>query len=92
MSEKRNISTMAILLAAGQGKRMKSSLPKVLHEVLGKPIVKRVLNALDGLCLDHIYIIVGHQADDVCAFLEKEPPATSFSTHLQEPVFRAGNS
>ena len=92
MSEKRNISTMAVLLAAGQGKRMKSSLPKVLHEVLGKPIVKRVLNALDGICLDHIYIIVGHQADDVRAFLEKEPPATSFSTHLQEPQLGTGHA
>ena len=35
----------AVLLAAGQGKRMKSMKPKVLHEVLGKSILARILDA-----------------------------------------------
>jgi len=82
----------AVVLAAGLGKRMKSELPKVLHPVLGKTILGRVLAALDGLNLEHIHIVVGHRADDVQAYLESNPPQTSWSTHLQKPQLGTGHA
>lgn len=82
----------AVVLAAGLGKRMKSELPKVLHPVLGKTILGRVLQALDGLELEHIHIVVGHKADDVQAYLENNSPKTAWSTHLQQPQLGTGHA
>src|SRR5665647_888971 len=55
----------ATVLAAGLGKRMKSKIPKVLHQILGRPMVRFVLDALVPLDLVKTYIIVGNQAEDV---------------------------
>jgi len=88
----RNPNTRAVVLAAGQGKRMKSALPKVLHEVLGRSILARVLDAVDKLGLDHIHIVIGHGGDQVRAFLEAHPPATPWSTHVQEPQLGTGHA
>lgn len=52
-------------MAAGKGKRMKSDLPKVLHEVAGKPMVSHVLDTLDELHVSTIVVVVGHQAERV---------------------------
>jgi bifunctional UDP-N-acetylglucosamine pyrophosphorylase/glucosamine-1-phosphate N-acetyltransferase len=59
-----------IVLAAGQGKRMKSELPKVLHPLAGRPMIKHVLDsaaALEPACL---VVIVGHGGDQVAAALD----------------------
>ena len=82
----------AVLLAAGQGKRMKSSKPKVLHEVLGKPILSRVLDAAAALEIEHVHIVVGHQAEQVRDFLEKNRPPIPYSLHLQEPQLGTGDA
>ena len=58
-----NIS--AVILAAGEGTRMKSSVPKVLHPVCGKPMVSWVLESVGGLKPQGIKLVVGHQADAV---------------------------
>jgi bifunctional UDP-N-acetylglucosamine pyrophosphorylase/glucosamine-1-phosphate N-acetyltransferase len=71
---------------------MKSSLPKVLHQVLGRAILSRVLDALDRLGLEHVYVVVGHGAEDVRRFLENNPPATPWSAHLQEPQLGTGHA
>lgn len=55
----------AIVLAAGQGTRMKSKLYKVLHPILGRPMIKYVLQALQPSNIDTLVTIVGHGADDV---------------------------
>jgi len=55
----------AAVLAAGLGKRMKSKIPKVLHQILGRPMVRFVLDALVPIDLAKTYIIVGNQAEDV---------------------------
>lgn len=60
---------MAIVLAAGQGKRMKSKLYKVLHPVCGKPMVAHVLDALHKLEVDRTVVVVGHGAEAVQAQL-----------------------
>ncbi|WP_078433056.1 bifunctional UDP-N-acetylglucosamine diphosphorylase/glucosamine-1-phosphate N-acetyltransferase GlmU [Metabacillus halosaccharovorans] len=55
----------AVILAAGQGTRMKSSLYKVLHPVCGKPMVQHVLDQVTQLTLSKVVTIVGHGAEKV---------------------------
>ncbi len=56
---------VALILAAGKGTRMKSDRPKVLFEVLGRPIVRRVVDAaLEAGCSD-VVVVVGHQGERV---------------------------
>ncbi|WP_372631869.1 bifunctional UDP-N-acetylglucosamine diphosphorylase/glucosamine-1-phosphate N-acetyltransferase GlmU [Cohnella sp.] len=59
------MNKMAIILAAGQGKRMKSKLYKVLHPVCGKPMVGHVLDAVRNAECDRTVVVVGHGAEDV---------------------------
>jgi len=59
-----NIETVAtVILAAGQGTRMKSALPKVLHEVAGKPLVAWPVDLARDLGCAPIVLVVGHGAD-----------------------------
>ncbi|WP_169833805.1 bifunctional UDP-N-acetylglucosamine diphosphorylase/glucosamine-1-phosphate N-acetyltransferase GlmU [Saccharibacillus sacchari] len=60
---------MAIVLAAGKGKRMKSKLYKVLHPVCGKPMVGHVVNTVRLTNSERTVVIVGHGAEDVQAYL-----------------------
>jgi bifunctional UDP-N-acetylglucosamine pyrophosphorylase/glucosamine-1-phosphate N-acetyltransferase len=55
----------AVLLAAGQGTRMKSDLPKVLHPLCGKPMLWHVLEALRPVSTEKPVVIVGHGAEEV---------------------------
>jgi len=55
----------AILLAAGQGVRMKSELPKVLHPVTGQPMILHALQAARQASTEKPVVIVGHGADSV---------------------------
>jgi bifunctional UDP-N-acetylglucosamine pyrophosphorylase/glucosamine-1-phosphate N-acetyltransferase len=56
---------VAILLAAGVSSRMNTHLPKVLHEVTGRPMLAYVLDACRSVGVDKIYVIVGFGADQV---------------------------
>jgi len=58
-------NTYAVVLAAGQGTRMKSDLYKVLHPVCGKPMVEHVIDHIRGLGISRIVTIVGHGAEMV---------------------------
>ena len=60
---------LAIVLAAGQGTRMDSDLPKVLIPVLGRPMVRYVIDALREAGLEDILLVVGYRADEVQAEL-----------------------
>ncbi|KUP04221.1 bifunctional N-acetylglucosamine-1-phosphate uridyltransferase/glucosamine-1-phosphate acetyltransferase [Bacillus coahuilensis m2-6] len=60
----------AIILAAGQGTRMKSKLYKVLHPVCGKPMVEHVVDQLSSLSIDQTVTIVGFGAEKVQSYLE----------------------
>ena len=55
----------ALLLAAGQGTRMKSELAKVLHTVAGKTMIRYVLEAVQAVAPARIVMVIGHQADAV---------------------------
>jgi len=59
-----------LVLAAGQGKRMRSSKIKLLHEVAGRPMVVHVLEAARVLRPDRLITVIGHQADEVRAATE----------------------
>ena len=48
-----------VVLAAGEGTRMKSSIPKVLHSISGRTLLGHVLNAVDGLKAKNLRIVVG---------------------------------
>ena len=55
----------AVLLAAGQGTRMKSDLPKMLHRLCGKPMLAHSLEAVMQASDESPVVIVGHEADQV---------------------------
>ena len=56
-----------IILAAGQGTRMKSGKAKVLQEIAGRPMLEHVVRTARGLNADRIAIVVGHQKEAVKA-------------------------
>ncbi len=56
---------VAILLAAGVSSRMNTHMPKVLHEVTGRPMLAYVLDACRSVGVDKIYVVVGFGADQV---------------------------
>src|SRR5690625_1775385 len=62
----------AVILAAGQGTRMKSKLYKVLHPVAGRPMVQHVIHQLKEISLEDIITIVGHGAEQVIAEIEDD--------------------
>jgi len=58
---------VAVVLAAGKGKRMASDLPKVLHPAAGRPLLAWVLQAARASGCGRILVVVGHGADEVRA-------------------------
>ena len=64
---------VAIILAAGHGKRMRSETAKVLHEVCGRPMIRYVVEAVRGAGAKAIVVVVGYGADQVKAALAEEP-------------------
>ncbi|MBP6209492.1 MAG: bifunctional UDP-N-acetylglucosamine diphosphorylase/glucosamine-1-phosphate N-acetyltransferase GlmU [Anaerolineales bacterium] len=77
----------AVLLAAGQGTRMKSDLPKVLHPVAGKPMIWHALQAISQSTSEKPVVVVGHGADEVTKYL-----GDSASTVMQEPQLGTGHA
>ena len=78
-----------VVLAAGKGTRMKSAVPKVLHQAAGLPLIEHVLRTADSLAPASIVLIVGHQADEVEASL-KWRPGLRFAR--QEPQLGTGHA
>ncbi|MBO6047386.1 MAG: bifunctional UDP-N-acetylglucosamine diphosphorylase/glucosamine-1-phosphate N-acetyltransferase GlmU [Erysipelotrichaceae bacterium] len=64
------MKTYAVVLAAGKGTRMKSDKPKVVHEVLYKPMINLVVDELKRLGVDETIVVVGHGAEQVEALLD----------------------
>jgi len=63
------VNVMAVVLAAGQGKRMKSKLYKVLHPVCGKPMVGHVVDTVEQASCSRTVVVVGHGAAAVQSYL-----------------------
>lgn len=62
----------AVILAAGQGTRMKSKLYKVLHPVMGRPMVQHVLEQVKAVNLESVVTVVGFGADKVAEYIGHE--------------------
>src|ERR1700691_4355603 len=66
----------AIVLAAGEGTRMRSERPKPLHRLCGRPMVLHVLDALAELDVAQVVVVVGHRGEWVTkALIEQAPPS-----------------
>lgn len=63
----------AIVLGAGKGKRMKSDLPKVLHEIHGKPMIMILLDTLIKLDFERLVVVIGHKGELVQQILKNYP-------------------
>lgn len=74
---------LAIILAAGKGKRMGSDLPKVLLEVCGRPMVRYVLEAVRAAGFEQVVVVVGHRAELVRKELAGEP-GVSFAEQKEQ--------
>ena len=61
-----------IILAAGQGTRMYSDMPKVLHKVAGQPMLTHVISTAKSLSPEKIHVVVGHGADQVKAEIDND--------------------
>ena len=62
-------SVLALVLAAGKGTRMQSNVPKVLHEICGKPLLGHVLDAIAGAGIRKVVVVVGHGEKEVRSFI-----------------------
>ncbi len=88
------INRYAVILAAGQGTRMKSKLYKVLHPVCGKPMVEHVVDQVSKMELEKIVTIIGHGAEKVKSqlgdrseyALQEEQLGTAHAVMQAEPV------
>lgn len=88
--------TLAIILAAGKGTRMRSALPKVMHPVAGLPIVGHVLKAVAGANVSDIALVVSPDAtwpdtfgDVASAYVQTEAKGTAHAVMAAEGAVRA---
>ncbi|QYF88071.1 bifunctional UDP-N-acetylglucosamine diphosphorylase/glucosamine-1-phosphate N-acetyltransferase GlmU [Brevundimonas sp. PAMC22021] len=80
----------AIILAAGQGTRMKSPLPKVLHRVGHHTMLDHAIDAAEALGCERIVVVVGDHSPDVRAHVEKRLGAASIA--VQDPPLGTGHA
>ena len=82
----------AIILAAGKGMRMDSDLPKVLHQVAGKPMVQWVIDAVNETGADRVILVIGHGAQLVKETISGETQGVEVEYVLQEPQRGTGHA
>ncbi|HEV7352367.1 MAG TPA: bifunctional UDP-N-acetylglucosamine diphosphorylase/glucosamine-1-phosphate N-acetyltransferase GlmU [Brevundimonas sp.] len=80
----------AIILAAGQGTRMKSPLPKVLHPVGGRAMLDHAIDAAEGLGCERIVVVVGAHSPEVGAHVTRRLGAGAVA--LQDPPLGTGHA
>jgi len=83
-----------VILAAGMGKRMQSALPKVLHPLAGKPLLRHVIDTARGLSPQKLCVIYGHggaAVPEMVAALAQET-GISIDTALQQPQLGTGHA
>jgi bifunctional UDP-N-acetylglucosamine pyrophosphorylase / glucosamine-1-phosphate N-acetyltransferase len=84
----KNKDVTIVVLAAGKGTRLKSSLAKVLHMAGGRPLVEHVVRACAGVGPKKVVVVVGHQAEKVQAITEP----FGAETVLQQPQNGTGHA
>lgn len=63
---------VSVILAAGEGVRMKSGKPKVLHEIFGRPMLDYLLETVNSAGIKKMCVVVGHRLEEVMKFLAKK--------------------
>jgi len=91
------MSLSVVILAAGKGTRMRSSLPKVLHPIADKPMVSHVIDSARHLGADNIYLVYGFggdvlkanvQGDDLTFVEQKEQLGTGHAVDQASPLLK----
>jgi bifunctional UDP-N-acetylglucosamine pyrophosphorylase/glucosamine-1-phosphate N-acetyltransferase len=82
-----NEKTQCVILAAGQGTRMKSRQPKVLHDIAGQPMVRYAIEVANSIGALRPIVVIGHGADDVRQIIGE-----SVSYALQSPQLGTGHA
>jgi bifunctional UDP-N-acetylglucosamine pyrophosphorylase/glucosamine-1-phosphate N-acetyltransferase len=82
------MAVSAIVLAAGEGTRMRSARPKPLHPICGRPMVLHVLYALEALHVDRTVVVVGHGAERVTKRVQEDAPGWAHVTFVEQTVQR----
>ena len=86
-------NTAAMILAAGQGTRMKSALPKVLHRVAGRPMLWYAVTLARQVATQTVAIVVGHGSEQVQTYLEQEKAYFEpFEVVIQEKQLGTGHA
>ena len=83
-------SRAAVILAAGQGTRMKSPLPKVLHPVGARAMLDHAIDAAEALNCERIVVVVGTHSPEVRAHVEKRLGAGAVA--VQDPPLGTGHA
>src|SRR3954449_11289860 len=83
-----NRQLSAVVLAAGEGTRMRSTRPKPLHVLCGRPLVLHVIDALSELELDRVVVVVGHGAERVTKTLQEQAPPGMVVDFVEQRVQR----
>lgn len=84
--------TAVIVLAAGAGTRMKSSIPKVLHELAGKPMLWHALQSAAGLSPTRLVAVLGHGRVEVSEFLAAADDLPPVTTAMQDKQLGTGHA
>lgn len=82
----------AIILAAGQGKRMKSDKPKVLCSVLGEPMLEWVITACENAGIEKICVVIGYHGEMIDEYLSKRSSRSRIVTVRQEEQLGTGHA
>jgi len=78
----------AVVMAAGHGTRMRSSLPKPLHPLCGRPMLLHVLDALSELYVERAVVVVGHGAEPVTKTLQEHGPPDLLIDFVEQRITR----
>lgn len=83
MSER---SLCAVVLAAGEGTRMRSGRPKPLHRLAGRPMLNHVLDSLTAVDVRWVVLVVGHEAERVVKEINEASPPRLPLHYVEQPV------
>ncbi|GAA0795722.1 bifunctional UDP-N-acetylglucosamine diphosphorylase/glucosamine-1-phosphate N-acetyltransferase GlmU [Marinobacterium sediminicola] len=67
------MKTDVVILAAGQGSRMKSAMPKVMHRLAGKPMLQHVIDSAQRLAPEAMHVVIGHEGEQVEQAMSGQP-------------------
>lgn len=84
------MNATAIILAAGEGTRMKSNHAKVSHKILGKPMIQWVVDATIQAGCERVIVVVGSHADEVRSILDQTYAQSSVQVETVEQTERLG--